>query len=467
MDITKEMTGDLTAAIKIHLQPEDYRGEVNKEINRYAREARMPGFRPGKVPKGLVKRMMGKSVVIEQVSKLVGAELNEYIQQEDLKILGEPIPTEKREEDYFDLDCKKELDFTFEVGLAPTFDLVLDNGSESDPLYLYDLEIDEEFLDKEIEANRDRYAEVENPEEVAEGDILYGMLAEKLPEESEEEGFKKMIVLSADRIEKPEIFEPFIGKALEHTTDFDIFQITEDSKELSDLLFLEEEEIELIKGKPLSFTLKRINRTTLAEMDEEFFQKVLTAIGHREETEEPITEEQFREALKGKIAEELETNVSQYFQHKARKHLLDANPVQMPDEFLLKWMKEANSRESELPDFDDAKWAEELASLKESLHWSLIMDKLQEAHPELEVTREELEASIVERVRAHTPDATPDMEREFLNYSLQNQEIMRMHLNRLIGDRLYVVLKEDLAPSTQSITATDFVELMNSESEAQ
>jgi len=193
LNITHTEIQPLTSEITLHLAPEDYKEQVMKTLKEHAKKANLPGFRPGKVPMGMIKKMVGKSVLIEELNQIIQKELFDYIEKEKLDILGNPIPKDTKSEDYFDLGLNKELEFTFEVGLAPEIELQWD---KLEAIEDYEIEIDEEYLEKELENQRERHAEVTNPEEVQEGDIIYGKLEEIDDQEQlVEEGYERMIVL--------------------------------------------------------------------------------------------------------------------------------------------------------------------------------------------------------------------------------------------------------------------------------
>ncbi|MCB0843035.1 MAG: trigger factor family protein, partial [Bacteroidetes bacterium] len=225
MNITQVSTGDLTASITILLESADYKGKVNEELKKHAKKASMPGFRPGKVPVGVVKRMVGKSVVIEEVTRSVSDLLSDYIKDNEIKILGDPLPRDRKTEDDFDINCDKDMEFLFDIGLAPEFSL--DYSLSAKPP-IYEIEIDEAFLNEEIKNYQDRFAEVTNPESVAEGDVIYGRLYEVNEEGEEVEGgYSKMIGINPERVDNKDLFKSFYGKELEYTTDFELFQLGE------------------------------------------------------------------------------------------------------------------------------------------------------------------------------------------------------------------------------------------------
>ena len=461
MNITQEKTGNLTAEINIHLTPEDYKNQVNEELKRQAKRASMPGFRPGKVPLGLVRKMVGMAVVVEEINKTVSKSLTDYLQDEKLNILGDPIPTEQKTEEDFDVYCEKDLDFKFEIGLAP--EIAVNYSLKNTPPQ-YEIVIDEAFMDEEIEQYRDRWAEVTNPDEAEKEDILYGKLyivddnGEKV-----EEGFEHMIALNPKRIEKASFFKPFIGAKVESIHDIDIFKIAKKKEEIAKILFVEEDQLDELKGKTLKFEIKKINRLTKPEMDAEFFQKV--AESQRWESTEGIeTVEDFKDKLAKKMEEELAESAKWYYRNKLQEELLAANPLELPDEFLKKWMLKSQK------DYTEERVLEEYPQFTQSVIWSLLVEQVMKDE-EIEITREDLEESIRKIIRGNMGDMEggldDEKENEFVNHAMQNQEMVEMQFRRVRDERLYDALEDKVPGEKESITATDFVEMTKKEKEEQ
>jgi trigger factor len=461
LNISQESTGHLTAQIHVHLDPEDYKGEVQKELRKYAKQANMPGFRPGKVPVGMVKKMVGKSVVVEEVNKKVSSELSKYIVDNELNLLGNPMPTHQLGEEDFDVDCTKEMDFTFEVGMAPEFEISYDFPEAP---VLYDINIDEDFLQEELDQQRDRYADVTNPEEVAEGDIIYGSVSEVDEEGNDvEEGFQRMVSLNPVRIENEDFFKPYIGKKLEERIPIDLFVIREDPAEVAKMLFIEEDELLEQKGKSMVLTLKRLNRVEKAPMDAEFFTKVAQNMYWQEQEFE--TEEAFLDQLREHMATEMKESAKWYFRNEAQKKLLEVNTVELPDEFLKKWILENEERYKSEEEVEEG-----YAEYAKSIKWSLLVEKMQENNEDMKVEREDLEESVRDSIaksfQARGEELNEEMIEEYVNYTMGNQEMIDMHYRRLTNDRLYEFLEEKIESRSESIEATAFNEMQKKEREA-
>ncbi|MEI7982255.1 MAG: trigger factor family protein, partial [Bacteroidota bacterium] len=153
MNITKEKTGKLTATLKIEIGPSDYSAAVEKQIIDYKRKANIPGFRPGHIPTGLVKKMYGKAILADEVNKLLSDGLLNYIKEEKIDILGNPIPNQEKNS-AVDFENHTDFEFYFDLGLSPEFTVPLNMDLHVEyPL----IKVDDEMIDKYIEDTRKRF----------------------------------------------------------------------------------------------------------------------------------------------------------------------------------------------------------------------------------------------------------------------------------------------------------------------
>ncbi|MEZ4774907.1 MAG: trigger factor [Bacteroidia bacterium] len=455
MNITLEKTGDLTSEIKIHLLSEDYKGKVEEELKRQSKKASVPGFRPGKVPIGMVRKMVGKSVVIDEVTKAISDSLSDYISEQKLNVLGEPLVKEELQEEDFDVNCEKDVQIVFEVGLAPDFEL---NTAISQEVKKYEIEVDDLFINTEIEKFQDRFADVSNPEIVAEKDVVYGKLQEVDANGAvAEEGFEKMVALNPERVENHDIFLPFIDKGIGEILPLDIFSIAATEEKVGEILFIEPDQLEELKGKSFQFEIKRINRLAKAELNEDFFKKVATSNGWADP--DSYTEEAaFRAKLAEQLKNEMEESRDWYLQNQLQKELVASNGLSFPEEFLKKWLLKSNKDATE----EDIN--KEMPEMLKSLNWTLIVNKVNELYPETKVQEEELKEEIkvyIKKRYAHMEELNDDKRMDDLvNYTLQNEELLRMHVKRVSDDKLFRKLNEIITPENTSISATDFTTLL-------
>jgi trigger factor len=448
-----ERKDDLNAVLNIHLEPADYKPQVDEEVKKYAKKASMPGFRPGKVPKGMVRKMLGIGVVMEQVTKVVSKAISEHIRDEKLHVLGDPMPAELKKEEDFDLNCEKEIDFQFDLALAPEFEL---NLELNDAVLKYDVEVDEKTLDNEIEQQRDRHGELTYPDTVEKGDMVFGKLnikgKEKSGDDEEGEDTGKLIVINEARLEEEvdsdAVYKPLIGRKVDDVIDFDL-GVFGDEDVIKKSIMLEQEEYDRFNGQDLSFEIRRISRNSLAELNEEFFEKILPG-------EEVKDEEGMRNSIREKLKNDLDRAASFRFNDEARKALLEAHALPLPDDLLKRWMIHEYEKVTE-ENVD-----QEYVEMAESIRWSLIIEKIQEAHPETKVEQEDLEAEIdksIEGIMGGNND--PALAEQYKQYIMGNEEMLRNHYGRILNDRLYGVLETKIPIQSEKIDSTEFLKESN------
>lgn len=408
--------------------------------------------------------MVGMSVLMEELNKRVGHELSEYIREQDLHILGEPLPKGQKREEDFDVNCNIDLDFIFEVGLAP--EIALDLNLKAIPAQ-YEVTVGDSFLEEEIKKNQERYGNVVQPETAEKGDILYGRMAE-VDEAGTviEGGFEKMVALNPDRVKKEVVFEQFLGKELESVMPFNPFDLHEDAKELAGLLFMDQDELANIRDKSFQITLKRINRVEAAELNADFFHKVLNPeqayqqVAPSEE-DKVETEEEFRKLLSERIAKEFDEHAKWYYRKQVREQLLASHEISLPETFLKRWIQETNRKKEDDSPLSPEEVDNQYVSYSESVRWSLLVEKIQDEYPEVKVEEAELKDGIREMILKNVPGIAPDQEEAYMQHALQNQEIIQGQYGRLLDEKLYKVLDGIITPKTEKIDAQAFLDQVN------
>ena len=173
MNVTEKSTGNVSAEITVKIEKADYQEKVEKALRSYRQKAVVPGFRKGMAPKSMIQKMVGKSVLIEEINTLISEQLYNYITDKKLAVLGEPLPKEGQPE--VDFDTQEDFEFTFDVALAPEIKLEL---SKDDKIEYSQIIIDDEMIDKQVEAYKNRFGKQEEGEVIAENDIAKGKMVE-------------------------------------------------------------------------------------------------------------------------------------------------------------------------------------------------------------------------------------------------------------------------------------------------
>ncbi|MDX5347445.1 MAG: trigger factor family protein [Hymenobacteraceae bacterium] len=159
MNITLDQKDRTKANLKVNLQEADYAPKVEEKIREYSKKAQIKGFRPGKVPAGLIRKMYGKSILVDEINNMLHQEINQYIKENNLRILGDPLPKQE-DADKIDWDNQKEFEFTYELGLLPDFDMNLEGKTVEG----YNVEVDQDTIDQAYEQMRRQLGKTTNPE---------------------------------------------------------------------------------------------------------------------------------------------------------------------------------------------------------------------------------------------------------------------------------------------------------------
>ncbi|WP_421872320.1 trigger factor [Marinoscillum sp.] len=351
MEITLDKIDKTTGLIKVKLNEDDYQPGVNEKIRDYSKKANLKGFRPGKVPTGLIKQMYGKSIKVEEINKLVSDKLNSYLRESDLLFLGEPMP---REEDFesIDFDTQKDFEFSYNVGFAEDFTLPVDNKFKIDK---HSIKIDDKVIDETVENLQRQFGDTETAEVSENDDIIYG------PIRSKDGEIDKEISIDLKDTEKAAT-KKLTGVKIEEDVEIDPKKLYTDSHKLHHQLDISHEEFDSLKGK-LTFTVKGISRQKLAEVNQELFDKTFGEGAVKDEKE-----------FRAKVAESVEGNFKneeeRYFEYQLREKLIEKAKINIPDEFLKDWLVKTNDQIT--PEI----LKDEYTTYANELKWSLIRNKI-------------------------------------------------------------------------------------------
>lgn len=222
MNITLNNIDDLNAKISVNITAEDYEEKVEKTLSDYRKKATIPGFRPGKVPMGHIKRMYGKAVLVDEINKLISESLVNYIKDENLNVLGEPLPSEESENQEIDWDKQKDFEFTFDIGKTPEFEVKL---SKREKITYYELQPEENLIEDTIKNYTYRNGHNESADEIVEADeTIKGDLVQLNAENAPlEDGINREEALMSLHVMKDEdIKNTFKNKKIGDIIDFDL-----------------------------------------------------------------------------------------------------------------------------------------------------------------------------------------------------------------------------------------------------
>lgn len=382
MNISQENIDDLNAVISIDIKPEDYKTVVEDAIKTQAKKANIPGFRPGKVPASHVKRMYGKSILLDEINRLVSSSLNDYLTENKIEILGQPLPKEDEMDQEYNWDYNDEFTFRYEVGLTPKVETPF---SDKTTLTEYVIKADEETLKTRISHLRKSYGKRTNPEVAEAEDMVFGDLKELDAEgKVNEEGINVSSALRIDLVEDKKIKKSLIGLKKDDVVVIDLKKAY-NKDVIAKLLSITLEEAEDLSAT-FELTVKNINRLEEAELDKEFFDKVFG--------EDVIkTEEEFNTRVKEEVEGMFVQSADQKLQNDIYTLGMDTVKAEFPDAFLKRWLKVTNENLSE------EEVEEGYEDFKKNLKWNLIENKIITENG-LEIKYEEVFQTAKERLES-------------------------------------------------------------------
>jgi trigger factor len=448
MEITKESTGEQTATVKIELAPADYLEPVNKVLKDYQRKAKIPGFRPGHVPFGLIGKMYGNAVFVEEVNKMVSEKLYSYIEEEKLDILGQPLPNLEKTQTA-DWHEEKNIDFYFDLGLAPALEVRLDDNISVD---YYRISVDENMIDKYLEDLRKNHGKTSNPETAGKEDSLFGEFTE-LDEEwkPKENGITHSGRFLVSAIKDENVKKSIMAARQDSTVDFNPVRVTGSAAEAASMLGVKEDEVEKINSE-FRFTVNTINRVEPAELNEEFFEKVYPGSGIK-------TVEEFREHLRNEAQSAYAGNSDHLFAHHSQEKLLELIPVKLPDEFIKRWLVSANEGKLS-PEEIENNYGKYTSQMK----WQLIENRIIRDN-NIDVTQDEIKAYIKDYYMPgwQTMELTADLKNRLDSladsFLEKNKEESRRILDAIFDRKINTLIKERVKLNEKTITYEEFLKL--------
>jgi trigger factor len=448
MNISQEKIDTLNTIVKINIDPEDYQPRVDKAIKDQAKKAKIPGFRPGMVPASHIKRMYGKSILVDEINNMLSDTLNKYLEDEKLEVLGQPLPKLNDEKEY-NWDFADNFEFNYEVGLAPEFAI---NFSSDDKLTQYSIKVDDETLASRIKNIRKSYGKMTNPDVSADDDVLYSELTQLSPDGSVfEDGITNTASVRLDQIKDEAVKASLIGLKKDDVAVFDIQKAFDnDAAKVAGLLKIDEETAADLKSD-FRLTVKNVNRLEEGDLNQEFFDKLFG--------EGTVTNE---EEFKAKITEELESMMVQDSERKLQddiyKYSLGKVNFELPDEFLKRWLKATNEKLT----------AEELAGgyndFAQNLKWTLIENKIIKEN-NIDIQYEEVfelaKQRLEQQFRMYSPQGISDEQLgQYTVQYLQNKENANKIFEEVKAFRVFDFIKSVVTLEQNEILYTDFNKML-------
>jgi trigger factor len=440
MKVNVQKKDDLNAVLTVSIEESDYREKVDKTLKDYRKKANIPGFRPGHVPAGLIKKQFGKSVLIEEVNHILQHAVYDHIQEEKLDILGNPLPVEQTDIDW---DNQKDFNFDYELGMAPEFELKV-NGRIKVPFMK--VVADDEMVDRYINDYARRFGTMSYPDAVEENAILKGTFTEVDKKDQAVEGGVEVETTFALDALKDKAAKAVTGKKVGDSFTLDTKSFKDDFN-LGGILKLDQDQLKASTGR-FTVELKELSKLDPAPLNQELFDKVFG-----EGT--VSSEEDFRARIKADAERVFVGDSDRKFYQDVRDKLLDKMKFDLPEAFLKRWMKTATEEPMSEEEIE-AKFPE----MKDDMRWQIIENRVIREN-DIKVEHEELveftKQMVLQQMAQYGqfPEGL-DLD-QIANNVLGNREEAQRINDQLFQQKLMEFFKDTLKLDEKEVTYEEFV----------
>ena len=450
MNVSLQNNDAMSGVIKVDIEKNDYAELMNKNLQKLRQKVNMPGFRKGMVPIGIVKKLYGKQAMAEEINKLVSEKLFSYIRENEISILGEPIPNET-EQKAIDFDADENFEFCFDIALSPDIDVKL---TKRDKLTLYKIIIDDEIIDKQVDSYRRSYGAYDKVNEVEGEDLVKGIIVELEGGTPKPAGiFIEDAVLMPSYMKGKMEQKKFIGAKLEEKIIFNPFKAYKGAEaELASLLKINKDEVKDIKSD-FTFEIKEITRHKKAELNQEFFDRIFGSDVVKSELE-------FRDKMKELLTEQYAPQSEYKFMDDVRDMLIrKAGDISFAEDVLKRWLLLSDEKATkEAVDNDYPK-------VVEDLKYHLVKEKLVKDN-DIKVEKEDIEefgkrmakSQFAQYGMLSVPDDVLD---NYVKDMMKKQETVNNIVNRVIEEKLSGFIKNKITINEKEVTSGEFGDIMD------
>ena len=446
MKITQSKAKDLIATISVEVKAVDYTEKVDKVLKDYRKTAQIPGFRKGKTPMGIINKKYRKSVVMEEVNKLLQDELYKHITKQKLRVLGSPMPIDNKPIDW---ENTEDFHFKYEVGLAPDFDVKI---TSKDKLNYYKIQADAKLVDRYCDDIAKRYGKMSSAEISIQGDLIFFTIEQlDVTGNVMENGIKNDATVSMDYISDLKIKNQFVGLKKDDILTINIKKAFTNHVDLAAMLNVDSSAIINLTSEEFQFTVKNINRLEPAELNIDLFDKVYDAGSIKNEKE-------FKAKIKVEAENQLVGESDRMLKNDVVNYFIDKLKLDMPDEFLKRWLVQTSEQPITMEVLE-----QEYDMYAKSLQWQLIENKILENY-QIKVTQDDVLAHAKQLISIQMkqygqPEGDDKQLTEIANNILKNEDEKKKLYNQIFDERTLSVYKETFKLNEKSISYDDFVKL--------
>ena len=448
MNISFENPDKINGQLTVTVEESDYKEDVEKTLKDYRKKANVPGFRPGQVPMGMIKRQYGPAVKMDVINKLVGRKVYDYIKENNIPMLGEPLASEKH--DAVDLEKDAPYTFVFDIAVAPEFKIELNGKNKID---YYKIQVDDKLIDQQVDSFAARMGEYVKAETFEGNDMLKGDLRELDEQGNTKEGglTVEAAVLMPAYIKVEEEKKKFDGAKQGDIITFNPRKAYASDVELASFFKIDKEQVKDHEGD-FSYQITEINRFQNHAVNQELFDNIYGKDAVKDE-------KQFREKIAEGLQAQLEGESDYKFLQDVRAYAeKKVGKLEYPDELLKRIMRKNN------PDKDEAFVEKNYDESIKQLTWHLIKEQLVKAHDikvedqdVKEVARAAARAQFAQYGMSNVPDEYID---NYVNDLLKKQESVDAFIDRAVDTKLTQALKNSVKLNEKEISLDDFQKMM-------
>lgn len=446
MNVIRQDVNAQSALLTVQITPADYQGKVADTLEKYRKQAKIPGFRPGKVPMGLIQKQYGKGVLADELNKIVSDSLYSYVNENKIEILGNPIPKDDVEVKG-DFNNPGDFEFTYEIGLSPEIKIALDK----EKFDYVKVKVDDELIGKQIDDLRRRYGKLVASDKVGDSDMILAQFVELNDDETAKEGgITHSSTISMEFVEDKAAKKALKGKKTGESVVVNPAHVSRGEKDTAAMLGITEEQLASISDK-FELKINEIRHMELAELNQELFDRLFG--------EGAVTSE---DALKARIKADLEqmfTNDSDRLLTRAvYEHLMEKTEVALPSDFLKRWIQLSNEKPITMEEIEA-----QFDGYEKGMKWQLIQGHIFKAN-NLKVEQPEvIEFTKGLLVSQYAQYGIPAPEDKELTASaiqvLQNKDESARVYDMLAETKLTQYFKSTVKMKEKEVSYDDFVAL--------
>ena len=435
--ISNENIGLLHQRVTITIAKNDYMPKVEESLKKMSKTASIKGFRAGMVPEGMIRKMHGREILSDVLSKNASAKIDAYIRENNIKFLGHPLSMPMTQE--LDINQNTDYNFVFELGIQPEFTIDLSKANEIVELKI---PITEEIIEKEVSYEQTRHGKSEETSTISADDVI------AIDVKGEE--FEKNIHLLVSNIKNEAIKNQVLNLNADETINFDFNAAYNNDIEfiIHKVLNVSHEEFEKLNASAMTITLKKIYRLNKAELNEEFFNTVFPG-------KEISTLEAFKEAIKIELEKVYERETARKSNTDIRDYLVQNTAMEFPMDFLRKWIKSVNKE----PLTDEA-LEQGFDSFVNDLKWTLIKNKII-IDNSLQVNEADVKSKIMEYLREAYKGLEDAMLEGISQRILSNEKEAEYMIQQIIDERVFGHLRKNVTLTSKEVSIEEYDKIMN------